>query len=234
MNKVNFYSNYYKSKNLNLQNDLISRRYFYEYILKKFFPKNLNCNIIDIGAGYGPLEYFARKKNFKNITSLDLSNDQVEKSQELDVKVIKCNALEYLKDIKDESVDIIVAIDLVEHLSLIEFNDLLKEIYRSLKKNSYFLFHTNNSDSPLFGSIRYGDITHKASYNESSLNQILVSNSFSKLSFFESGPFVHNIKSLIRFFLWKIIRQIYNFFYIVESGSSKKILTMNLFCYARK
>ena len=229
-----FYNNYYKTKSLNLRKDLKARKYFYEFIIRSFFPKNINSRIVDLGAGYGPLEYYGKKKNYKNITSLDLSNDQVIKAKELGVEVIQSSAIDYLKKIDDSSLDFIVAIDLVEHLTILEFDALLKEIYRTLKTENYFLFHTNNADSPFFGNIRYGDLTHKIAFNESSINQIMISNKFSKLYFRESGPFAHSFKSLVRLFFWKIIRIIYNFLYIVETGSPKKILTMNLFCYARK
>lgn len=57
---------------------------------------------------------------------------------------------------------------------------------------------------------------------------------FSKINFYPTRPPIHNLKSLIRHFLWRLIEIKYKFYLLIETGSSEAILTQNIIAEAEK
>src|ERR1044071_2245630 len=51
---------------------------YFRHLIHKYFPKDKNVGIVDLGCGYGALLYFLRKAGYYNLEGIDRSLEQVQ------------------------------------------------------------------------------------------------------------------------------------------------------------
>lgn len=208
-----------------------------KYVIKEFFPKEKKSLIIDLGCGHGTLVHYSQQAGYINTKGFDISSEQVQLANQLGIAGIsQCNLKEALAKFPSNSLDMVITIDVIEHLTKGELMELVDSIYAVLKINGSWLIHGPNGRSPFVGSVRFGDFTHEQAFTPASLNQLLKASGFSRLDFSESGPHVHGLVSFVRAFLWRIARNIFIAFDAVETGSLQwdSIWTRNFYTLARK
>ena len=203
---------------------LSPRAPFYTALINKFFPENKNIKILEIGCGYGAFQYFMNQAGYTDTEGIDTSEEQVSEAHRLGIQhVVQRDLVEYLQTLDDSTVDLLIAIDVIEHFNKEELSDLVDLFYRVLKKGGEIITHQPNAGSPFGGSIRYGDFTHELAFTPSSIAQLFLSSGFSEVHSYEDRPIVHGIKSALRLFLWDfVITPVYKFLWIVESGGIDK------------
>jgi len=208
--------------------------YFKTFYLHKF-PKNKNCLILDIGCGNGKSLNILKKFGFQNLYGIDISQEQIEIAKKTNFFNVKCiGALEFLKNEK-EKYDVILLVDVLEHLDLSSSIELINLIYKSLKEKGKLFIQVPNAIS-LFSPLRYSDITHKRAYSKSSIIQTLNTSGFKNFTFFELFPYIHGLKSLVRNILWKTVLKpfISAFLYVAYGTNFGKIYTANFLCICEK
>ena len=112
-------------------------------ILDNLSPKDL---ILDVGLGYGVVTFHLSKKGFKVVATehpLAFRKPLRKILGDLDVDIV-FNRLEEGLPFKDESFDLIVFCDVIEHLEGEVVEGTVKEIYRCLKKGGYVVLSTPN------------------------------------------------------------------------------------------
>lgn len=209
-------------------------KYFLNFFLKKF-EKKKNLKILDIGCGYGKNLKILEKYGYYNTFGIDISLEQIEIAKKNNIKNVECiNAIDFLKNSK-EKYDVILLIDVLEHIELEESIELIKLINKSLNENGSLYIQVPNAYS-LFMPLRYADLTHLRAYTYHSLTQLMNLANFKKFNFYELYPFVHGIKSFIRFILWKLFFKplIYFFVYTAYGNNLGKIFSANILCVAKK
>jgi SAM-dependent methyltransferase len=228
------YKNYSSiESNVELFNELKKRRPFLNYIIKNYFPINKSIKILDIGCGYGGLLYFAQKLGYKNSFGFDISLSQVKISKLLKINNIILSSFEnYFKN-NNNKYDLIVMLDVIEHLEKKKIKLYFDKIKNSLTSNGRIIIHTNNSVSPFFGNVRYGDSTHQTAFTDNSLKKILRDSNFRFVNFIEDSPVVYNLTSFFRFIIWSFFRFFINLIIFSETGKYKNIVTQNFFCIIR-
>jgi len=118
-----------------------------ESILRKISPIIKNKKILDIGIGGGRTTKFLLKIS-RDYTGIDYSAQavQIAKNKYADVSILCCDARE-LKIFKDSTFDFVLfsfnGIDSIPHEGRIK---ALKEIYRVLNKDGFFMFSTHSRD----------------------------------------------------------------------------------------
>jgi len=211
---------------------------FFKNIIGNYFPKDKGIKIVEIGCGQGSFQYFIQQAGYKNSIGVDGSQDQITESKKLNIQhVIFGDLVEYIKKLDDSSLDLLIAIDVIEHFTKEELSDLIDSMYRVLKKDSMIITHQPNGESPFGGGIRYGDFTHELTFTRNSIAQIFLSSGFSRVRSYEDTPIAHGLKSYVRLVLWKyLVKPIYKFLLIVESGGVDKgiILTKNFLTIVEK
>ncbi len=208
-----------------------------EDLIDRFISDDKSQKIIDLGCGCGKIVHYLQMKGFKNTSGVDGSIQQYELAKNLGVKNVEHNdAIQALRDLETGSVDTIIAYDLLEHLDSKELIEFIDEIHRVLKNDGSWIIHIPNADSPFFGSVRYGDITHELAFTSNSIKQLLLASNFTKINTYECAPIPHGLKSAVRLFLWKVFRLLIGSFIIVETGSFSKnnILSRNFYVKANK
>ena len=215
-----------------------SREPFFNKIITNYFPKNRDIKILEIGCGYGSFGYFIQKNGYKNYIGIDGSQSQTEEAKRLNISnIILGNLVEYIQKLENESIDLLIGIDVIEHFTKEELSDLVDEFYRVVKKDGTIITHQPNAESPFGNGIRYGDFTHELAFTRSSISQLFLSSGFKDVKSYEDKPIAHGLKSKVRRILWDfLIKPLYKFLLIVESGGADKdiILTKNFLTIIKK
>lgn len=213
------------------------REPFFAKIIKNYFPKNKDIKILEIGCGYGSFGYFIQNAGYENYLGIDGSEEQVSEAKRLGINIILGNLVEYLQKQDSNSLDLLIAIDVIEHFKKEELSDLIDDMNRVIRKNGMIITHQPNGESPFGNSIRYGDFTHELAFTQRSISQIFLSSGFSSVKSYEDKPIGHGLKSNFRLILWNyLVTPIYKLLLIIESGGVDKdiVLTKNFLTVIKK
>lgn len=217
--------------------DMEGRRPTMEHVIDSYFPPDKSSVIIDLGCGHGTLVHFAHKRGYHAMRGVDVSAQQVALAARLGIEgVTEGDLSSTLAALPPESVDGIVAFDVIEHFTRDELIDFVDAVHRVLKKGGRWIIHAPNGASPFVGAIRYGDFTHELAFTRSSLEQLMLASGFSHLTCHECAPRVHGVKSAIRFVAWKLSRLVLQFMDAAETGELRRdsLLTRNLYAVVWK
>ena len=193
-----------------------------------WLPESITANILDLGCGNGTnMNLLKNKLGYCNVYGVDLSESQVSLARQHVTNVQLGNALDYLGS-SPVTFDLILAFDLVEHLTKIEALKLIQLCFEKLNPGGRVIFQTPNASSPFFGAVRYGDFTHELGFTPHLLGQLLQRDGFVDVKQKETGPLArgYSIKSSIRYVLWQLMRNFLCLYSIIETGScGDKIFT---------
>lgn len=216
---------------------LAPRAPYLRKLVREHFPPRLDAAVLDLGCGYGALLHFAREAGYRNLRGIDGSPEQVAAARRLGIDGVEEGDLrDALRAQPDASLDVVVAFDVIEHFTRDELLPFVDDVQRVLKPGGRWIIHAPNGESPLFGAIRYGDLTHELAFTRVSLTQLLLSSGFSDVRCFEDAPVVHGVKSALRWVLWKGLRGMLRFYVAAETGdaSGSHIFSQNLLAVATK
>ena len=116
--------------------------------------------ILDLGCGRGEwldiLEY-----NGFQVKGVDLDEGMLLACRELNLDVCQADALDYLRGLAADSLSVVSAFHVVEHISFEALRQLVDEAYRVLKPGGLLILETPNSENLVIGtSDFYLDPTH--------------------------------------------------------------------------
>lgn len=206
-------------------------------VIRDHFPRDRASRILELGCGHGIFLHFIREAGYANVTGIDRSPEQVAVAKQLGIDgVVQGDFMASVSAMPDACLDVLIAHDVIEHLTQDEAIALADQASRVLARNGVFVLHTINADSPFFGANRYGDFTHEMAYNRASMGQLLMSCGFPRVDCFEDAPIVHGLKSTVRLILWKVLRSGLRLFNAVETGDTGRnaVLTRNFLTVATK
>lgn len=236
------YKHYSSNRTLKLAPETIEgfkpREPYFKKLIRDHFPQNKKTKILEIGCGHGAFLYYVQQAGYIDTVGIDGSEEQVQEARRLGISHIKhVNIIEYLHGVDDDSLDLLIAFDVIEHFSKDELSDLLDEFHRVLKKGGKIICHQPNGEGPFGSFMRHWDYTHEIAFTRESIAQIFLSSGFTNINSYEDKPVVHGIKSFFRFLLWEyFIRNIYVCVNTIESGSCDKnaIFTKNFLSIVEK
>ena len=136
-----------------------ARQSYYLPILDTVAPLNAGLPLVDIGCGRGEWlnmlpERFAR-------IGIDLNSMNVEACIEQGLKVVQQDALVWMANQPENSLAVVSAFHVIEHLSFEQFNRLLDECQRVLAPGGVIIFETPNPENIVSAATHfYTDPTH--------------------------------------------------------------------------
>lgn len=68
----------------------------YSYYLSGWLPESKEARIVDLACGYGRLLYFFREREYRNVTGVDISPDQVHRARQVVPEVHEASVLHFL------------------------------------------------------------------------------------------------------------------------------------------
>jgi len=238
--KSRLYDSYVSNKQAGIANDseksLNSSRSFYiRSLITRHIPINRDSRIVDLGCGYGLFLYELRQAGYQKIGGVDHSGEQVKVAHSLGIRDVEQGDIkEYLIRLPDRSVDVVLIMDVLEHLTREELFVILDEVLRVLDAGGICMAHVPNAEG-LFGMrIRYGDLTHEQAYTSKSIRQAFLTVGFSTPRCVEDKPVVHGLMSLTRRALWEIGTIYPRVLLAAETGEFRTILSQNMLVIAQK
>lgn len=187
-------------------------------IYSKSLPKNRSALILDLGCGPGYFVYALKTMGYTNVEGIDTSEQQVAIAKGYGLNVIQCDLFEFFLD-KNQQYDVIIATDILEHLTKNEIIELLDIANKALRPEGIFICAVPNASSPFGTRLRYVDLTHEVGFTEETLKEIFEVTNF-KVSHI-SGEKVRprTIKAVIRYGVSAFFKFIWKLFMIAELGS---------------
>jgi len=189
----------------------------YSHYLRKWLPDSKDAVILDVACGGGALLYFLKERGYTNLRGVDISPEQVKLSKQVVNNVIETDALEFLTATED-TYDLIVGLDFIEHLHKDEVIRFLEACFEKLKSSGRLILQTPNAESPLGNGVFCGDLTHETFFAAGGLQRILRLCGFSSIEIREAGPAVHGFVSMIRCIIWRVIRFMLKCWNLAETG----------------
>jgi SAM-dependent methyltransferase len=146
--------------------------------------------------------------------------------------VEQADMVDYLS-LHNKDVDLIIAVDVLEHVTKTDLLNLLDRIAQTLKSHGRLIIQTANGEGPFAGRYRYGDLTHELAFTSRSIAQALRLVGFSRIRVFPVEPAVHGFKSAVRLVLWRGIQLCLRGYLAVETGITRgHIVSQNLIAVA--
>ncbi|MDB9787217.1 class I SAM-dependent methyltransferase [Bacteriovoracaceae bacterium] len=183
--------------------------FYYNYL--KYFPKNKETPILDIGVGRGEMLKVMKDNKYAHYKGIDISPSTVTfcQDQKLNCELIE-DTQKWLTEHRN-SFGVITLLDVLEHIPRDQSINFLKSIKKSLLQDGKVIIQVPNLQSPDGQLHRYNDFTHESGFVEHSLEQILLVAGFKNISFSGFETFVEpNVKNLtkrcLRYLYWKYVR----------------------------
>lgn len=164
--------------------------------LKYFSPGD---KVLDIGCGRGEFLELLKEKGVE-AKGVDFDEDFVEYCRDKGLDVEKADALMYLREIEDNSLDGIFMSHLVEHLKFEDMYTLLELSYKKLKEDSLLIIETPNPQTlAIFTNAFYVDPTHIKPVHPKTLEFLLDNIGFRgiEITHYEYSRVKYNIPLLV-------------------------------------
>ncbi len=116
-------------------------------IIESMIPDGQNKNAIDIGAGPGYFSSILKSRNWKT-TAIDTDPENIENLKKIINQAILGDAISELSHLEPDSYDLVLALELIEHMPRELGEKLLKLIYKTLVPGGALLISTPNKLSP--------------------------------------------------------------------------------------
>ncbi len=212
---------------------------YIDYNLKSVFKSvgYKNIKVLEIGPGLGEFESYLNDKKIFDIDIVDNDKsvlDYVSKNYRIKNKFLinKMSAL----DKKLGSYDVILLMQVLEHLPASEYAFTLKTLFEHLKTNGYLIIVVPNSNNPLGLVERYADLQHTGAFTTQSLKDLLnlaeIKNYQTEIRGYEIPPI--GLLNIVRIFLQKILHFVLLLMMVVNGGLFFKTMTPNIMLIIRK
>lgn len=193
--------------------------------------------ILEIWPGMGEFVDYINTRNEAEISIIDNDSSVIEYcTKKYKVKEsfsIKTSISEIEKNLKEY--DLIFMSQILEHVPKEEQTNLIKILYKHLKKNWTIIITVPNAGNFLTLTEIYGDITHTTAFTENSLQQLakqVTENENIQVRWLQIPP--NNPINLIRILFQKILHGVQLLMYMAHGGSFSKILTSNISLIMKK
>ncbi len=185
-------------------------------------PADRQARILDVACGAGHFLYFLQKTaGFSNAEGIDISAEQTSLAEKMGLSNLVTGDFMAHLGSNPERYDLITAHHFIEHLNKAEALDFLEAVKVALKPGGRVIVTTGNVGS-LFGASHIcSDFTHEGGFTARSLGQLLKTLDFQGVEIKGLGPVAYDLRSRIRLFLWKMIRNAIGFYLSVERGRGR-------------
>lgn len=219
--------------------DMYSRQTFVrkveylKYNLRGILPKKptKDYSVLEIGPGMGECLSYLNELGIKNIDIVDNDSNILKSSAEFfqTRKAIFSQDLTRLSQ-KLGEYDLIIMIQVLEHIPTEKHKKTMQVLYSHLKKNGSIAVVVPNAGNPLGLVERYGDLQHTTAFTQQSLKDLVNYSNLDSVQVavrgFEIPPY--NILNIIRIIFQKILHAILLLALVVNGGIFFGLMTPNI------
>lgn len=139
---------------------------YFELELGNYLSKNKIKNVLEIGFGNGNLMGWLINKGLV-VDGIEVDSTLVSRANDLNI-----NSFHDMSEITTKKYDLIIALDVLEHISSNDLEFFFHEIKRLLNIDGMFISRFPNGDSPFAFPTQNGDITHITSVGWHKVNYL--------------------------------------------------------------
>lgn len=125
------------------QESIFERQNYYAEKYLTEISRETNALAIDLGCGRGEWLQKLNAIGFRTI-GVDTNESMVSVCREKGMEAVHTDAISYLGSLESNSVSVLTAFQVIEHMSKSEVTKLIKEAYRVLKKDGLLILETPN------------------------------------------------------------------------------------------
>ena len=199
--------------------------------LQSWLPRDRDARCVDLACGCGELLYLLERERFRNIAGVDLCKEELDQARvHVRGELVCADVLDYLRGSQPHSVDLLTALNFLEHLPKDGLLAILTEARRVLRPCGVLVAMVPNAVSPFGALTRHWDMSHEWAFTVNNFWQLASLTRFSaEVEFRECGPVPHGVLSGARWVLWQIIRAGISIWLLVEMGGLRGgIYTMDM------
>jgi 2-polyprenyl-3-methyl-5-hydroxy-6-metoxy-1,4-benzoquinol methylase len=183
--------------------------------------------MLEVGCGSGALLFWARERGLARADGFDLSAEQIEVARTLDLPAEVASYRDFLPS-REGVYDLVVGMDVVEHLTRDEVFEFLDLARAALKPGGRVLFTTPNGAGLRYGPVRYGDLTHETVFTPQTISLALRLSGFDDVRVREIAPPPVSPRARVRGLLWRLVRLWPLVVDVVETGGAAGVYTRNM------
>lgn len=206
---------------------------YIDYNIGKFIKERRNntVKILEVGPGMGESIKYFNNLNINDIDVIDNDRNILNniKNNYLVSNVFLSDNVSNIKN-KIKYYDLIVMIQVLEHIPIINQVETVKLLVSRLKVGGRLYMVVPNANNPLGIVERYGDYQHTTAFTEQSLKDLVHRVGAKNLSYeikgFEIPPYT--ITNIIRIVFQKLLHLFLLLLMIVNGGVHFKIMTPNI------
>lgn len=158
-------------------------------------------NLLNLGFGYGFLDLLIHENKLKySIYGIDISRFAVKHMSKLGIGEYEIGNISNIKH-KSKKFDVVIALDVIEHLNNVLLRKSITEMYRVLNDDGTVIISVPLNEN----SRDYRNNHHMQKFDYFKLNRLLTSNNFYVLRSFKLAAFESNfkIKNFINNYVFK-------------------------------
>jgi hypothetical protein len=110
--------------------------------------------------------------------------------------------------------------------------ELARAAAGALRPGGRLVIQTCNANSPVFGSVRYADLTHVTAFTPLSLRQLLLAAGFRSVQVRAVVPVGRTGVGLMRRAAWELLSGLVRLYLLVETGQRGQIVSRNVIAVA--
>jgi len=208
---------------------------FYKRNYLKYIPKNKKAIILVVSCGPGYFINLLKNEGYNNILGIDSDPEKIKRAK---LKGLSCKVREGFAFLEEnqESFDVIIAEQEINHLTKEEIIIFLNLCWQSLRKNGTLIIHSLNGANPIIGSEALAqNFNHYNTFTEYSLKQVLKYTKFTEIEIFPLNLYIfyENPLNYVGLFLDAILNLLYRVSFIFY-GKSNKIFTKKIAAVCKK
>lgn len=209
------------------------RRPYLRHFVETSFPVERNAKILDIGCGNGLLLRAAAELGYEDLAGIEQRPAHIV----TDGVIIQADLFQGVARHPHGSLDAVIAFDVLEHFARDEILALLDGIHAALKPGGRVILHLPNAESPFFGGVFHGDLTHETAFTRTSIAQVLAATGYGRVLCREDRPGAgKGLKGLLRLAAWRCVRPLLRAITAIETGDRghQAVLTRTMVVIAVK
>jgi 2-polyprenyl-3-methyl-5-hydroxy-6-metoxy-1,4-benzoquinol methylase len=199
----------------------------FERDISPHLPRDRNVRILDIGCGQGHYVRELLRRGYKHTRGIDVSAEQIAIARRSGITQVAIG--DYTDGLQSTELDVVIATDFLEHLTVPEGLQAVDNIIRALKPGGLLIVRVPNGASPFAGAIRYADLTHQTMFTAQSLRQLGANAGFAIVKVLPCPPPVHGATSALRAAAWRLASGAIKLVLAAETGQLRgHLVTQNI------
>jgi 2-polyprenyl-3-methyl-5-hydroxy-6-metoxy-1,4-benzoquinol methylase len=206
----------------------------------QILPSSKKSSILEIGPGYGEfIEWLALDLGYSNVTAVDISSEVVDFCNQIvpGKTTLAEDTTQFMSSqvVQDNEFDLVCMFQVLEHIPKTDAIELLNGIRQSLSSKGRLVIEVPNMANPLLGlSMRYDDFTHEVGFTAASLEHLLRTCGFSRISIHALLPPKDSLLRLCQRGVQSTINIILQLMIKAYLPSDSKILSPSIYAIASR